>query len=29
MINNYKNVFSVYVVDDNDSIDNMVHNQIK
>ena len=29
MINNYNNVYCIYVFDYNDSVDNKVHNQIK
>ena len=29
MNNNYKNVYLIYVVDNNNSVDNQVHNQIK
>ena len=29
MINNYKNVYCIDVCDRNDSVDNMVHDQIK
>jgi len=29
MINRYNNVFSIFIRDHNDSVDNMVHNQIK
>ena len=29
MINNYKNVYYISVYDENDSVDNMVHDQIK
>ena len=29
MINNYKNVYNIVVFDYNDSVDNMIHDQIK
>ena len=29
MINNYKNVYNIYVIDITDSVDNSIHNLIK